>query len=43
MSPEILERKKYTWKSDIWSFGVLIYELIYGITPWKGETEKDLL
>ena len=40
MSPEMLQKKNYTWKSDIWSFGVLIYELIYGILPWKGNTEK---
>lgn len=36
MSPELLQRNKYTWKSDIWSFGILIYEMVYGYLPWKG-------
>ena len=43
MSPEVLERRKYSWKSDIWSFGILIYELVYGKLPWKGYTELELL
>lgn len=29
-------------KSDIWSIGVLFYELLYGVTPWTAQTEKEL-
>lgn len=35
-APEILNGKKATMKSDIWSFGILIYELLYG----KPDIEK---
>ena len=38
MSPQILRSDKFSAKSDVWSVGVLFYELVYGITPWKGHT-----
>lgn len=39
MSPEMLQRKNYTYKSDIWSLGVVLFELVYGKLPWSGRTE----
>lgn len=39
MSPEILEKKNYSKKIDIWSLGCLLYELIYFKPPFAG---KDL-
>jgi calcium-dependent protein kinase len=38
-----LARKTYSTKCDIWSIGVIFYELLTGETPWKGMDEKDLL
>ena len=38
MAPQVLNREifeKYTYKCDIWSFGVVCYELLYGSLPWK--------
>ena len=39
MSPEIVKRKTYSKKIDIWSLGCLLYELIYFKPPFAG---KDL-
>jgi serine/threonine protein kinase len=35
MSPQILnEEGNYTSKCDIWSLGVIFYEILHGRTPW---------
>jgi len=34
MAPEILEGHKYNNKCDIWSLGIMLYELIEGSTPF---------
>lgn len=33
MAPEIIKRNRYTLKSDIWSFGILMHQLLYGSNP----------
>jgi len=43
MAPQLLLRKPYTTKCDIWSLGIILFEMIYGETPWKGLNERDLL
>ena len=30
MAPQLLERREYSAKSDIWSIGILAYELVFG-------------
>lgn len=46
MAPEILKRGKYNEKCDIWSLGVIIYQMIYGKPPFnppKGAQIQDLI
>lgn len=38
MAPELIKRQTYTVKADLWSVGLIIYELIYGSHPFKGAT-----
>lgn len=39
MSPEIIDGDKYTAKSDLWSVGLIYYQLIYGVHPY-GDCRK---
>ena len=35
--PEVLSDKKFTVKSDVWSYGILLHEMFtYGRTPYEG-------
>lgn len=34
MSPQIIWKKYYTSKADIWSIGIIFYEMLFGYTPW---------
>lgn len=43
MSPQILAGRNYTCKCDVWSLGIIFYELLNDITPWIGGSEKELL
>jgi len=35
MAPECILRKQYSTKSDVWSFGVVIYEILARIEPYS--------
>lgn len=34
MAPEIINSQEYTVKSDLWSVGMILYEMVYGTSPY---------
>uniref|UniRef100_A0A673ZNZ3 Protein kinase C n=1 Tax=Salmo trutta TaxID=8032 RepID=A0A673ZNZ3_SALTR len=42
IAPEILLGQKYTFSVDWWSFGVLVYEMLIGQSPFQGDDEEEL-
>lgn len=43
MSPEALQGNIYTVKNDVWSIGVIFYEMLHGRAPWKCSSEQQLI
>lgn len=43
MSPQILKSETYTSKCDIWSIGLIFYEMIYGKLPYTARSQYELI
>ncbi len=43
MSPEILNYNSYDTKSDLWSIGIIIYEMLTGKLPYKVKNLNQLM
>lgn len=43
MAPEIIKGVQYNQSVDFWSFGVVIYEMVVGTSPFHGTDEDELL
>ncbi len=42
MCPQILNNQKFSSKCDIWSLGMMFYEMLYGRTPWMASSPFQL-
>lgn len=42
MAPEILFDKQQTFSTDVWSLGVLLYELLHNKPPVSGRSMKEM-
>ena len=43
MAPEIMKHKRYTINADLWSVGVIMYEMLVGKVPYSAITHIELL
>ncbi len=42
MAPEIVSDIAYDFRIDIWSLGVLLYEMLHGYAPFRGKEYKEI-
>ncbi|MCA9904218.1 MAG: serine/threonine protein kinase, partial [Anaerolineae bacterium] len=43
LAPELCTGEAYSEKSDIWAFGIVIYEMLTGRRPFRGERPAELV
>lgn len=43
MAPEIMNYKDYDDKADLWSVGIILYEMLYGYRPFKAKNLHTLV
>ncbi|CDW75810.1 protein kinase domain containing protein [Stylonychia lemnae] len=42
MAPEVLNGRKYNHKADVWSLGIIFFEMITGFMPFTGQNKEEL-
>ena len=42
MAPEVLGSSSYTQKADVYSFAIVMYEVITRETPYKGKNQEEI-
>jgi serine/threonine protein kinase len=43
LAPEMIEGERATPAADVWALGVLLYEMLAGIAPFRGESIPAVL
>ena len=43
MAPEIMKNKKYNNKSDLWSVGIILFEMLTATVPHKAKNILELI
>ncbi|CAO3586207.1 unnamed protein product [Absidia cylindrospora] len=41
LAPEVIQGNGHSSSVDWWTLGILLYEMIYGFTPFKGSNQND--
>lgn len=42
VAPDVLRQREYTNAVDFWSFGILLYRMLCGRTPFNGKSMKEV-
>ena len=42
MAPEVLQNKYADFKVDVWALGVILYSIMSGEIPFRGEGDEDM-
>lgn len=41
MAPQVVQKTKYNYKADTWSIGVILFELLNGLTPFHSKNRNE--
>ena len=41
ISPEMIEFRKYSYSSDLWALGVMLFQFFTAKLPFKGKSQDD--